>query len=134
MVIVNVDYRLAPEFPFPAQIWDSWAALKWVHSNAGELGIDPERVSIGGLSAGGHLAAVLAILARDEPGMPKLKLQMLVVPACDNRWTPIEGDYSADDPYESHHKYALAPCLPLNRMRWFSNLWFGTDPSKTGIL
>lgn len=52
MIIVDVDYRLAPEFPFPAQVWDSWAALKWTFENAGRLGIDSSRVSIGGLSAG----------------------------------------------------------------------------------
>jgi acetyl esterase/lipase len=60
MIIVDVDYRLAPEYPFPTQIWDSWAALKWVFANAATLGVDASRVSIGGLSAGGHLAAVLA--------------------------------------------------------------------------
>ena len=110
----------SPEYPYPVQIWDSWAALKLVHSNASELGIDPSRVSIGGLSAGGHLSAVLALLARDEPNMPPLKLQMLVVPAVDCRFTPIEGHYDAKvDPYESHVSMENAPCLPLNRMRWF---------------
>src|ERR1700760_2946253 len=95
MIIVDVDYRLAPEFPFPTQIWDSWAALKWVFANASKLGIDDSRVLIGGMSAGGHLAAVLAILARDEPNLPPLKLQMLVVPSVDARFTPIEGEYDA---------------------------------------
>ena len=60
MIIIDVDYRLAPEYPFPVQIWDSWAALKWVFANAPSLGVDVSRVSIGGLSAGGHLSAVLA--------------------------------------------------------------------------
>jgi acetyl esterase/lipase len=128
IIIVNVDYRLAPEYPFPAQIWDAWDALKWVFSYSAKLGVDTSRVSVGGLSAGGHLAAVVALLARDEPSMPPLKLQLLVVPAVDARYTPIEGDYPADDPYASHHRYAEAPCLPLNRMRWFGNLWLGTDP------
>jgi len=128
MIILNVDYRLAPEFPFPAQIWDAWAALKWVFANASKLGIDPSRVSIGGLSAGGHLSAVLALFARDEPGMPPLKLQMLVVPAVDCRWTPIEGSCDPEVPYETYITCENAPCLPLHRMRWFSNLWLGTDP------
>lgn len=128
MVIVNVDYRLAPEYPYPTQIWDSWAGLKWVVANAKEIGVDAERISIGGLSAGGHLAAALSLLARDEPGFPALKLQMLVVPAVDARFTPIEGSYDEKfDPYESHMQCENAPCLPLNRMRWFSNLWLGTD-------
>ena len=119
MIIVDVDYRLAPEFPFPTQIWDSWSALKWTFQNAGQLGIDESRVSVGGLSAGGHLSAVLALLARDEPGMPSLKLQMLVVPSVDSRYTPIEGDYLMGDPYESHKECAEAPCLTLARMICF---------------
>lgn len=129
MIIVNVDYRLAPEYPFPTQIWDAWAALKWVFANTSKLGIDSSRVSIGGLSAGGHLSAVLALLARDEPDMPPLKLQMLVVPAVDCRWTPIEGSCDPNIvPYETYISCEYAPCLPLNRMRWFSNLWLGKDP------
>ena len=128
MIIVDVDYRLAPEFPFPAQIWDSWAALKWVFANAGSLGVDTSRVSIGGLSAGGHLSAVLAHLARDEADMPPLRLQMLVVPSVDSRWTPLEGSVDPSCPYESYKTCEFAPCLPLQRMRWFSKLWIGTDP------
>lgn len=129
MVIVDVDYRLAPEHPFPAQVWDAWAALKWVFANASNLGINPESVSIGGLSAGGHLAAVLAIMARDE-GLPPLKLQMLVVPSVDSRFVPAEGLYPEDDPYQSHREFQDAPCLPLNRMRWFTRHWLGSDPGK----
>jgi acetyl esterase/lipase len=113
MIIVDVDYRLAPEFPFPACIWDSWAALKWVFTNATSLGIDASRVSIGGLSAGGHLAAVMAIFARDEPGMPPLKLQILVVPVIDVRQIPIEGSCDPKTvPYESYVTCEFAPCLP----------------------
>lgn len=89
--MVNVDYRLSPEFPHPVPLTDSWAALKWVFTSADELGVDTSRVSVGGLSAGGQIAAVLALLARDEPGMPKLVLQMLVVPLVDARFIPLEG-------------------------------------------
>ena len=148
MIIVDVDYRLAPECPYPTQIWDAWAALKWVFVNAASLGIDSSRVSVGGLSAGGHLAgecflclaqpclcmpttplAVLAILARDEEGMPPLRLQLLVVPAVDARSAPIEGSCDPKTvPYETYFSCEHAPCLPLNRMRWFSNLWLGRDP------
>jgi acetyl esterase/lipase len=94
-VIVNVDYRLAPEFPHPVPLTDSWAALKWVFASADELGIDVNKVSIGGLSAGGQIAAVLALMARDEPTLPKLVLQLLIVPCIDVRFVPLEGSCKA---------------------------------------
>ena len=134
MIIVDVDYRLAPEYPFPTQIWDSWAALQWTFANAEELGIDKSRVSIGGLSAGGHLSAVLAHLARDEPGMAPLKLQLLVVPAVDSRWTPLEGSADPAVPYETWKTLENIVCLPMNRMRWFSKLWIGTDPGELSFV
>ncbi|TVY51993.1 AB hydrolase superfamily protein [Lachnellula cervina] len=126
-IILNVDYRLAPEFPHPIPLTDSWAALKWVFAHAEELRIDTSRVSIGGLSAGGQIAAVLALLARDEPDMPKLALQMLIVPVVDTRFVPLEGPCHPSVPYESYIKNEFAPCLPLNRLRWFYKLWLGTD-------
>lgn len=127
-VVINVDYRLAPEYPHPVPLTDSWAALKWVFASAGALGVDSLRVSIGGLSAGGQLAAVVALLARDEPGMPKLVLQLLVVPCIDARFIPLEGPCDPKTtPYESLIKNEFAPCLPLNRLRWFYRLWLGTD-------
>jgi len=132
-IIVNVDYRLSPEFPHPVPLTDSWAALKWTFSSASGLGIDTSRISIGGLSAGGQISAVLALMARDEPGMEKLVLQMLIVPAVDARWIPIE-DVSLKGvegmPYESYVLNEEAPCLPLNRLRWFYRLWLGTDPEE----
>jgi len=127
-IIVNVDYRMAPEFPHPVPLTDSWAALKWVFFASAELGIDEKRVSVGGLSAGGQLAAVVALLARDEqPPMPKLVLQLLVVPVVDARFVPIEGSADPGVPYKSLLENEYAPCLPLQRLRWFYNLWLGTD-------
>jgi acetyl esterase/lipase len=130
-----VDYRLAPEYPYPAQIWDSWEALKWVFANSSKLGVDTSRVSVGGLSAGGHLAAVVALMARDDPEIPPLKLQLLVVPAVDARWIPIEG--SCDPvkvPYETYISCERAPCLPLARMVWFADLWLSSDTGKSFAL
>jgi acetyl esterase/lipase len=118
---------MAPDFPHPVPLTDSWAALKWAFANAEELGIDKERVSIGGLSAGGQISAVFALLARDEPGIPKLVLQMLVVPIVDARFIPLEGSCDPSTPYESLKAHEFAPCLPLQRLRWFYNLWLGTD-------
>jgi acetyl esterase len=82
--VVSVDYRLAPEHPFPAAIEDCYAGLTWTHAAADELGIDPERVGVIGQSAGGGLAAGLALLTRDRGG-PQLRFQYLGVPELDDR-------------------------------------------------
>lgn len=81
-VVAAIDYRLAPEHRFPAAFEDARAALHWIHADAAELGLDTARVAVGGDSAGGNLAAALAVAARDE-GLPPLKLQLLVYPALD---------------------------------------------------
>lgn len=129
MIIVDVDYRLAPEYPYPASIYDSWTALQWTFDNAAELEIDRSRVSVGGLSAGAHLAAVVTLMARDDANLPPLKLQLLTVPAVDARFTPINGSCDPEKvPYKTYFTCEHAPCLPLGRMRWFTNRWLGTDP------
>ncbi len=83
-VVVSVDYRLAPETPFPGPLEDVYAGLVWTAEHADELGIDPGRIAIQGTSAGGGLCAALALLARDRNG-PHIAFQFLAVPELDDR-------------------------------------------------
>jgi acetyl esterase len=83
-VVVSVEYRLAPEHPFPAGLHDCYAALCWTAGNADALDIDPARIAIAGQSAGGGLAAATALLARDRGG-PALCFQLLEIPELDDR-------------------------------------------------
>ncbi|KAI1418588.1 alpha/beta hydrolase fold protein [Hypoxylon sp. FL1857] len=130
-IIVNVDYRLAPEYPHPISTTDSWDALRWVFKNADNLKIDPTRVGVSGLSAGACIAAVLALLARDDPSLPRLAVQLLIVPVIDARFIPKEGSCDpAKTPYKSYIDFEFAPMLPLNRLIWFYNLWLGTDEGR----
>ena len=79
--IFAVDYRLAPEFPFPAAVEDGFAALKWVEENAPALGIDPNAIAVAGDSAGGNLAAVMCLLAKANKNAPHIAFQMLFYPS-----------------------------------------------------
>jgi acetyl esterase/lipase len=83
-VLVSVDYRLAPETPFPGPLDDCYAGLAWLHAHAAELGIDPARIGIRGESAGGGLAAALALLVRDR-GAFAIAFQQLIYPMVDDR-------------------------------------------------
>jgi acetyl esterase len=106
-LVVAVDYRLAPEFKFPAAVEDSIAALRWVALHAREIGGDPERIAAGGDSAGGNLAAVCALLARNE-GHPRLVFQLLVYPC------------TAPEPeMPSHREFAEGYVLTRNTVTWF---------------
>src|SRR4051812_4691861 len=84
IVVASVEYRLAPEHPYPAPLEDCYAGLRWVAGNAGDHGIDRSRLAIGGASAGGGLAAGLALLARDR-GEVGVCFQLLVYPMLDDR-------------------------------------------------
>jgi acetyl esterase/lipase len=106
-MVVAVDYRLAPEFKFPAAVDDSMAALRWVALHARELGGDPERIAVGGDSAGGNLAAVCALIARNE-GHPRLAFQLLIYPC------------TAPEPETpSHKKFAEGYVLTRKTITWF---------------
>ncbi|KAE8869289.1 hypothetical protein PTNB73_04342 [Pyrenophora teres f. teres] len=130
IVVVDVDYRLAPEFVFPTAIYDSWDSLQWVISHAADLNVDGSSVSIGGLSAGGHMSAVLSHMARDA-GMD-LRLALLVVPSTDFRWLiaeePVRSDVARS--YPSTALYKDAPWGGLKREQWFLNYWIPADIRK----
>ena len=84
--VFSVDYRMGPESPFPAAVEDCLSATRWVADEAAELRIDPKRIAVGGDSAGGNLATVVALSARDQGG-PPLAFQLLVYPATDQRYS-----------------------------------------------
>jgi acetyl esterase len=84
VVVLSVEYRLAPEHPFPAGLEDCFAALNHLAKNSRELGVDPQRIGVGGGSAGAGLAAATALLARDRGG-PELRMQYLGIPELDDR-------------------------------------------------
>jgi acetyl esterase len=81
--VLSVDYRLAPEHPYPAAAEDAIAAFAWAAAQAERLGVDPARIAVGGDSAGGNLAAVVALAARDDEALPDAAFQLLVYPAVD---------------------------------------------------
>jgi acetyl esterase len=118
-----LDYRLAPEHPFPAGLNDCWAALQWVAEHAAELGGDPDRIAVAGDSAGGNLAAVIAQRARDEGG-PALAFQLL--------WYPT---ISADLSMPSFTENADAPILDRDVIDAFLS-WYipGVDISDPKAL
>lgn len=96
-VVVSVDYRLAPEHPFPAALEDTYAALAWCSEHAVELGIDPERIGVVGESAGGGLAAALTLLVRQRGGA-RLAFQCLMYPQLDDRLDTTSARTYTDTP------------------------------------
>ena len=127
-VVVAVDYRLAPEHKFPSAVTDAYAATGWVAANAERLGIDPKRISVGGDSAGGNLATVVSLIARDNSG-PALALQALVYPVTDLSTfeTPSYSEF-ADNHY-----------LTRGQMEWFRDNYLtgpedGSHPHASPLL
>ncbi|MBN6038150.1 alpha/beta hydrolase [Amycolatopsis sp. 195334CR] len=103
VVVVSVGYRLAPENPFPAALDDSYAALAWTAEHAAEFGVDPARVAVGGHSAGGGLAAGVALRARDEQG-PAIRFQLLNQPGLDDRQQSWSARTFTDTPWVNRAK------------------------------
>ncbi|MFJ6793868.1 alpha/beta hydrolase [Streptomyces sp. NPDC091268] len=106
-VVVSVGYRLAPENPFPAAFDDAYAALTWTAEHAGELGVDPARIAVGGHSAGANLAAAVALRARDERG-PAICFQLLNQPGLDDRQETWSARNFTDTPWFDRDKLSAA--------------------------
>lgn len=121
--VIAVDYRLAPEHPFPAAVEDCYAALKWVEDNAPTLGVDANRIAVAGDSAGGNLAAAAVLLAK-EKGAPKPAFQLLIYPAL-----------SADLSSGSARDYAQGYFLDLQTIGWFMKHYApNPDPSDFRLI
>lgn len=109
IVVISVDYRLAPEHPFPAALDDCFAALQWLHRGADAMGIDPAKTAVGGDSAGGGLAACLAQLSHDRGG-PPICFQLLQYPMLDDR-TALLTDQQAIIWTNTSNRYSWAAYL-----------------------
>ncbi len=126
-VVVAVDYRLAPEHKFPAAVEDAMAATQWVAANAATLGIDPDRIAVGGDSAGGNLSAVVSLKSRRSG--PKISLQALIYPVTD---LSSFGTGSYREFAEGYH-------LTASEMAWFRGEYLGNpgqacDPDASPLL
>lgn len=121
-VVVSVDYRLAPESPFPAALDDAWAATEWAAKHVDELGGDPARLVVAGDSAGGNLAAVVAMLARDRGG-PPIAFQLLIYPVVDQRRKA-----------SSSSAHTANGVLTGSHMQWFTEQYLGRDGDRTNAL
>eukprot|EP00012_Vannella_robusta_P001001 CAMPEP_0206183980 /NCGR_PEP_ID=MMETSP0166-20121206/955_1 /ASSEMBLY_ACC=CAM_ASM_000260 /TAXON_ID=95228 /ORGANISM="Vannella robusta, Strain DIVA3 518/3/11/1/6" /LENGTH=429 /DNA_ID=CAMNT_0053598927 /DNA_START=306 /DNA_END=1596 /DNA_ORIENTATION=+ len=121
-VVVNVNYRLAPEFRWPTQPEDAYSVLKWVHDKGEEiLGIDPKLISIGG-DTGGNLANVVSIMAKERNG-PKIIHQVSIYP----------GVHGEDTESESYRKYGNGPFLRLKLLRWFKKQFLYAPDANCGV-
>jgi acetyl esterase/lipase len=120
-VVVSVEYRLAPENPYPAPLEDCYAALKWLATYSKELKVDPSRIAIGGASAGGGLASGLAILARDR-GEVKISFQLLIYPMLDDCNIEPAGDTLPDALFWTRYS---------NLMGW--RCYLGCEPGSKDI-
>jgi acetyl esterase len=117
--VIAVDYRLAPEAKFPGPIDDAAEATRWILSQATELAIDPERVAVGGDSAGGNIAAVMALMARDA-ALPKIAFQLLIYPVTD-----------LGQGFASYQRITQGYPLVASTMKWFIDHYLRSDADVT---
>jgi acetyl esterase len=115
--VLSLDYRLAPAHKFPTAVHDAWDALQWLYAQAPALGLDPQRIAIGGDSAGGTLAIVTAVQARDA-GLP-LRLQLLFYPGC-----------AAHQDTPSHRTYGHGFVLEDASITWFFDQYINTPADR----
>jgi acetyl esterase len=120
-VTVAVDYRLAPESKFPAAVEDCYSATRWVSENAVQLNADPNRLAVGGDSAGGNLSAVISIIARDQE-TPKIAFQLLIYPATDITCSAPS--------HKTNTEYVLTP----EDIRWFMGHYLRNDADRRNPL
>jgi acetyl esterase len=116
--VISVEYRLAPEHKFPAAVDDAFAAVHWIEANAAQLGVDANRLAVGGDSAGGTLAAVVCQLARDI-GAPKIAFQMLLFPA-----THMAAETA------SRRNFDEGYFLEAKDIEWFFSHYFGSEADR----
>jgi acetyl esterase len=117
-VVVSVEYRLAPEYPFPAGAEDCYAATAWVATHASEIGVDPSQLAVGGDSAGGNLAAVITLMAKERGG-PDINKQLLVYPVTDGLMS-----------YPSMRENAEGYLLTEAAMKWFWGHYLGNGGNE----
>jgi acetyl esterase len=117
-VVVSVDYRLSPELKYPIPLDDCETALRWLVDHSAELAVDPAKVAVGGDSAGGNLAAGLALRIRDKGG-PKIAFQLLIYPATDRN---VGRD--------SHREFASGFGLTRSNMQWFWDCYLTTTADR----
>lgn len=117
VVVVDCNYRHCPEAVWGKCFQDAWAALKWVKNEGEKLNVKADSISLGGISAGGHISIVLQHLARDA-GLP-LKLVMATVPPSEEG---LFYKYYTDSPFASFHEFYRGPILAFARIKWFGNL------------
>jgi len=116
ILVMSVDYRMGPEHRFPAAVEDAYAATVWLHDHAADFGVDAARIGVGGDSAGGNLALVVSLMARDDGG-PALAFQLLVYPVL---------DYAGGTPSYATYGEGYGP-LEAATMVWFRDYYFSSE-------